>query len=201
MKKVLINSFIVSIFLSSCVTKPPESPDNICHIFEEKRNWYRSAIKAEDKWNLPPHVLMSFVYQESSFRSNAKPERQKLLGFIPWSRSSSALGYSQALDSTWDDYKDETGNFLANRREFRDSADFIGWYADRGYKRGFKKKDAKSLYLAYHEGYSGYDKKTYSEKKWLIEVANKVQQRSSKYQTQYSKCEKNLKRKKFLIFN
>ena len=40
---------------------------------------------------------MSFVYQESSFKADARPEREKILGFIPWFRPSSAVGYSQAL--------------------------------------------------------------------------------------------------------
>jgi hypothetical protein len=56
---------------------------------------------------------MSFVYQESSFQSDAKPDRTKLLWVIPWKRKSTAVGYSQALNMTWEDYKDETGNTRA----------------------------------------------------------------------------------------
>ena len=82
---------------------------------------------------------MSFVYQESSFKADAKPERDKLLGVIPWFRPSTAVGYSQALTKTWEDYKDETGNNRANRKNFDDSADFIGWYASKGYYQGFEK--------------------------------------------------------------
>jgi hypothetical protein len=48
---------------SSCVSSPPEKPDNICEIFEEKRSWYKAAIKAEKKWKLPPYVLMAFIHQ------------------------------------------------------------------------------------------------------------------------------------------
>ena len=155
----------LSIFLiQSCVTKPPENPDNICLIFKEKRSWYKAVIRSEKRWKIPPYVLMSFVYQESSFQSDARPERKKLLGFIPWFRPSTAVGYSQALNMTWEDYKEETGNSRANRKDFKDSADFIGWYASKGYYQGFKKEDARSLYLAYHEGYGGFEKKTYRKK-------------------------------------
>ena len=86
-------------------------------------------MKAEKRWKIPPYVLMSFVYQESSFKADAKPEREKLLWVIPWKRKSTAVGYSQALSMTWEDYKDETGNSGASRKNFKDSADFIGWYA------------------------------------------------------------------------
>lgn len=191
---------IVIILLQSCVSKPPENPDNICLIFKEKKSWYKAAIRSEKRWKIPPYVLMSFVYQESSYKANAKPERNKVLGFIPWSRPSSASGYSQALSKTWEDYKDETGNTRANRKNFSDSADFIGWYASKGYYQGFEKQDARSLYLAYHEGYGGFERKTYRKKQWLIKVADKVQARSTKYQQQYWGCSQELKKKRFLIF-
>ena len=186
--------------LSSCVTRPPENPDNICLIFIEKKSWYKAVIRSEKRWKIPPYVLMSFVYQESSFQADARPDREKVLGFIPWFRPSSAVGYSQALTKTWEDYKDETGNTRASRKNFQDSADFIGWYASKGYYQGFEKTDARSLYLAYHEGYTGFKKKTYRKKQWLIKVADRVQERSSKYQKQYWGCSKELKRKRFFFF-
>lgn len=196
-----IFSIIVFIcFIQACATTPPESPDNICKIFKEKKSWYKAAIQAEKRWKIPPYVLMSFVFQESSYKANAKPEREKLLGFIPWFRPSSAKGYSQALTKTWDDYMDETGNSRAKRNNFKDSTDFIGWYASKGYYQGFEKTDARSLYLAYHDGYGGFKKKTYRKKQWLIAVSDRVQARSSMYQQQYWGCADDLKKKRFWIF-
>ncbi len=203
MKKYKFNYFllIIAIFIiQSCATRPPENPDNICLIFKEKRSWYKAVIRSEKRWKIPPYVLMSIVYQESSFQADARPEREKLLGIIPWSRPSTAVGYSQALTKTWEDYKDETGNTRASRKDFADSADFIGWYASKGYYQGFDKTDARSLYLAYHEGYLGFEQKTYRKKQWLIKVADRVQSRSVKYQKQYWGCAKELKRKRFLLF-
>lgn len=188
------------LILSSCATKPPKNPDNICLIFKEKRSWYKAVMRSEKRWKVPPYVLMSFMYQESSFRHDAKPARDKLLGFIPWFRASSARGYSQALKMTWEDYQKETGNTNAKRSSFKDSADFIGWYAAKGYYQGFERTDARSLYLAYHEGYGGFKKKTYRKKQWLIKVAERVQTRSTKYQQQYWGCQKQLKRKWFFFF-
>ena len=160
--------FFAFLILFGCASSPPKNPDNICKIFQEKRSWYKAAIRTEKRWKLPPYVLMSFVFQESSFQANARPEREQLFGFIPWFRPSSAKGYSQALTKTWDDYKDETGNGGADRNNFSDSADFIGWYASKGFYQGFERTDARSLYLAYHEGYGGFKKRTYRKKQWLI---------------------------------
>ena len=182
------------------MTTPPENLDNICLIFKEKKSWYKAAMKAEKRWKIPPYVLMSIVYQESSYKADARPEREKFLWVFPGKRKSSAVGYSQALTMTWDDYKDETGNSRANRKNFSDSADFIGWYASKGYYQGFDRLDARSLYLAYHEGYGGFKKKTYRKKPWLIKVAERVQTRSTKYQQQYWTCAKELKKKRFYFF-
>ena len=196
----IFTALLLGLILQSCMATPPQNPDNICLIFEEKNSWYKAVMRSEKRWKIPPYVLMSFVYQESSFQSDAKPERTKLLWVIPWKRKSTAVGYSQALNMTWEDYKEETGNTRANRKNFKDSADFIGWYASKGYYQGFDRLDARSLYLAYHEGYGGFKKKSYRKKPWLIKVADRVQIRSTKYQQQYWGCAKQLKKKRFIFF-
>ena len=97
--------------------------------------------------------------------------------------------------------KDEIeSNRFARRDNFSDSADFIGWYASKGYFQGFEKQDARSLYLAYHEGYTGFRNKTYRKKQWLIQVADRVQAKSQIYQQQYWGCAEELKKKRFIIF-
>ena len=196
----IFTTLLLGLILQSCMATPPQNPDNICLIFEEKKSWYKAVMRSEKRWKIPPYVLMSFVYQESSFQSDAKPERTKLLWVIPWKRKSTAVGYSQALNMTWEDYKEETGNTRANRKNFKDSADFIGWYASKGYYQGFDRLDARSLYLAYHEGYGGFKKKSYRKKPWLIKVADRVQIRSTKYQQQYWGCAEQLKKKRFIFF-
>ena len=82
--------------LSSCATPPPTNPENICEIFREHRSWYFAAKDVRERWGVPIHVPISMMYQESSFKHNALPPRDYLLGFIPWGRVSTAYGYSQA---------------------------------------------------------------------------------------------------------
>ena len=72
--------------------------------------------------------------------------------------------------------------------------------ASKGFYQGFSATDARSLYLAYHEGYGGFKRKTYRKKQWLIKVADRVQARSEMYQQQYWGCAKELKRKRFFFF-
>src|SRR5690606_16932254 len=98
------------------------------------------------------------------------------LGVIPWKRPSSAFGYAQALDSTWDLYRRDANNFLASRADFDDAMDFVGWYNHTSYQRNrIARDDAYSLYLAYHEGHGGYARGTYRGKPWLLERARGVQ--------------------------
>jgi hypothetical protein len=138
--------------------------------------------------------MMAIIHQESRFRADAKPPRKKLLGFIPGPRASSAYGYSQAKSSTWDDYKDDGGYFSADRDEFSDAIDFVGWYNKKSQIRsGISPQDTYGLYLAYHEGHGGYNRGTYSQKQWLIKVARKVEVRAGRYQAQLVECEEGLK--------
>ena len=103
----LLSGFILILILNSCAVSPPKKPNDICSIFLEKRSWYKAAIKSSKRWKIPLEVNMAFILQESSYIQGAKPERTKLLGFIPWKRKSSAFGYAQALDGTWERYKKE----------------------------------------------------------------------------------------------
>ena len=75
------NSFLIILVLaiSSCVSSPPEKPDNICEIFKEKRGWYKAALESEKKWKLAPNILMAFIYQESKFNANAKAPYKRFL--------------------------------------------------------------------------------------------------------------------------
>lgn len=99
--------------------------------------------------------------------------------FIPIGRASTAKGYSQALDGTWAEYKRSTGNCWASRDGIEDSLDFIGWYNHKVSKRtGVSKRDARKLYLAYHDGAEGYNRKTYRKKPWLMKKAKLVQKKA-----------------------
>ncbi|WP_430929798.1 transglycosylase SLT domain-containing protein [Pseudoalteromonas phenolica] len=195
MKKIK-KSFLTLSFaavLSGCATAPPKQPDNICKIFEEKEDWYYDARDAQDKWGSPKHVLMSMMYQESSFRHDAAPPMEYFLGFIPTGRASSAYGYSQAKTPTWQDYIRETGNSGADRDDFEDAIDFMAWFVYKTHKvNGISKWDAYAQYLNYHEGWGGYKRGTYRKKKWLMSVANKVKHRAGRYGAQLKRCEAEL---------
>ncbi len=180
--------------LAGCTTAPPRDSDNICAIFFEKDDWYLEAARARDKWNSGIPVMMAIMHQESRFRADAKPPRQTILGIIPWTRPSDAYGYSQALDATWDRYQTSTGGWGADRDDFGDSIDFIGWYNDQSHRRnGIDPADTYDLYLAYHEGHGGYSRASYRSKPWLTDVARKVQARAATYQVQLQVCEEKLK--------
>lgn len=177
----------------SCSTAPPEDLGNSCSIFEEKDSWYSAARDSYKKWGVPIQVQLAIIYQESRFVHDAKPPRQKLLWVIPWTRPSSAYGYGQIKDSTWEWYLKSTGRRWADRDDFDDVADFIGWYGDMSHRKlGISKSDAYSQYLAYHEGHGGFKRKTYKNKKWLIKVAWQVDARARRYSTQLKQCEDSL---------
>ncbi len=190
-KLLILLAFIVS----GCTTTPPSDVNNICSIFREKDDWYDDAGDAQDRWGSPIPVMMAIMHQESKFQAKVKPPRKKILWVIPGPRPSSSYGYTQALDETWDTYIRDAGNYGADRDDFGDSIDFVGWYNHQSYRRsGIKKNDPYHLYLAYHEGHGGFNKRSYKNKKWLIGVAKKVSRRSATYTKQLNGCEKEFER-------
>ena len=201
-KKVTLYVLLFSIWLiSGCAKQPPTNVNNICSIFIENKIWYSSADDAERKWNVPAAQILAFIYQESSFKSWARPPRKKLFGFIPWRRPSSAFGYAQATVPTWKDYKKDTGKTIAFRNNFRHAADFIGWYNHKSINElKLNRNDTYKLYLAYHEGRGGYRAGTYKKKAWLRKVADKVKRRADNYNKQLKTCRGSLKKPLFGIF-
>lgn len=191
--QVVIALFVL-LSVSACTSAPPRNVNNLCAIFEEKDDWYDDAADARDEWGSPIPVMMAIMYQESRFQADAKPPRRKLLGFIPWFRPSSAYGYPQAKDATWEEYKDDGGSFGADRDDFADAIDFIGWYNYKSRQRsGISAQNTYGLYLAYHEGHGGFNRGTYKQKPWLMAVARKVESRANTYQSQLLVCEESLK--------
>lgn len=186
-------ALLVPLLLSGCSTVPPQNIDNVCAIFEEMDDWYDDAKDAQQKWGAPIHVMMSMMYQESSFKHDAAPPMDYFLGIIPIGRASSAYGYSQAKTETWSDYVRETGNSGADRDDFEDAVDFMGWFIAKTHKiNGVSKWDGYAQYLNYHEGWGGYRNKTYNSKKWLVATAKKVDTRAKLFSQQLKRCEDDL---------
>ena len=191
--------FLSVLCLTACVSRPPSDVNNICTIFKQYPNWYRDAKDVEKRWKIPVPVQMSIIHQESKFDARAKPPRTKLLKIIPWKRPSTAYGYTQALHATWNQYKRTNGWFWSSRDDFSDGVDFIGWYANEANKKArISRADAYSLYLAYHEGIGGYQRKTYLGKPWLISVARKVKAKSQLYAMQLNSCQNTIKSNSWL---
>lgn len=183
--------FFVSV--SGCAlfaAAPPAKQSNICEIFRQEPGWYDHARNAQEKWGTPIATQMAFIYQESSFRSHAKPPRDRLLGFIPWFRPSSAYGYAQAQDPVWGEYEEEVGGLLTRRTHMKYATDFIGWYNRRSHERlGISLYNPEHLYLAYHEGPTGYRRGYHRNKPQVLRSAAKVSGLASRYQAQLAGCE------------
>jgi len=197
----LLGAILVALMCwgSGCATGPPSDPDNLCSIFRQRTGWYRASRASAERWGVPEAVQLAIIHQESRFVADARPPRGRFLWIFPGSRPSSAYGYGQILDGTWDEYRRSVGRSGASRDDFGDVVDFIGWYGNTAHRRaGIARNDAGALYLAYHEGIGGYSRGSHTEKAWLLPVAWKVDARAGRYQTQYDGCRKSLERKRFL---
>ena len=198
-ENILKLTCIIFIFFVACTTNQQINTANSCIIFEQKKNWYKSTKNSFDKWGTPIALQLAIINQESSFTQFAKPERKRIFGIIPGSRPSTAFGFAQVTNPTWDWYKTKTGNKNASRANFKDITDFIGWYVVQSEKIvGISKNDFYNQYLAYHEGQGGWKKGTHQNEKWLIEVAKNVERNANMYNNQLKDCENKLNKKGLL---
>ena len=181
--------------ITACAPVPPNNAMNICKIYSQYPQWYFASQKTYKKWGVPPAVQMAIIYQESSYNAYAKPPREKLLWLIPWKRPTTAQGYAQATDGTWENYIKHTGNSGASRSDFADATDFIGWYASEAQKGlGISRDNAYQLYLAYHDGLHAHHR-TYQQQQWIMQIARKVERIAQLYSAQLARCQKSLPKK------
>ncbi len=191
MLKIL--SLLLVLFLSNCASHPAIEVNNICDVLDENVSWYKAVRNSEKKWGVPKSLVLAFIHQESHFASNAKPPRGKIFGTIPWLRSSSAYGFGQVKNETWQWYQEKNNISGVSRDDFTDVVNFISWYVVWHSKRlGIAKDDAYYQYLAYHEGDGGFKKRSYKNKPWLIDVAKSVAKTSTKYEKQIKQCQNKL---------
>jgi hypothetical protein len=191
---------LASVTLAGCGHAPPDQTADACLILEDNRAWWRALQRTEDRWGVSPGVQLAILKRESSFNSTARPARRRLLGFIPGSRPSSAYGYAQALDGTWDWYREDTGRRGADRDDFSDAVDFVGWYSAKSRElSGISPNNARDLYLSYHEGHGGFNRGTYRNKAWLMRAADEVRRDAQRYTTQLDRCERRLSRRFWLL--
>jgi len=193
MSRFLRASFLL-VFLASCGGgssnyAAPRQLDDACAIIRERPQYLRAMQMTERRWDVPVHVLMAMIYQESKFVGNARTPHTFALGVIPMGRQSTAYGYSQALNATWEEYQASEGSRRSKRDDIADATDFMGWYIDQSAQSlGIAKTDAGGQYLAYHEGRTGYVNQSYLGKPWLLDVAAAVAARSEMYRDQLSYC-------------
>ncbi|MEM7059402.1 MAG: transglycosylase SLT domain-containing protein [Pseudomonadota bacterium] len=185
---------VVCAVLTSCgggsnYSNAPSSQHNVCAIFDQRPGWKEAVEASAAKWGAPVPVQMAIIWRESSFRADVRPPERYTLGIIPKGPVSSAYGYAQAIDGTWDWYREATGNSGADRTDWDDATDFVGWYMSRSQKtNGIGMNDAYNQYLAYHEGHAGHRRGSYRAKTWLVAVAEKVSAQAARYRGQLRDC-------------
>lgn len=183
---------LVLLVLGGCASEPNRIND-VCAVFEQKDgwfdNWYVAARQTEKEYGVPVSILMATIRKESGYEANSRPPRTKLLGFIPWKRPSTAYGYSQALDGTWAQYKRETGRYGADRNDFADAVNFVGWYHRQSHlKNGIDLNDAYHLYLAYYFGQGAFGRGDWRGDANMQKIARSTTEMANSYAAQLQAC-------------
>lgn len=183
-----------ALVLAGCASSGPDdvavrNVDDICAIYRDNPHWAKATQVASARWAAPEEVKMAIIWRESAFVHDARPPYRTFLGFPTGERLSSAYGYSQAIDGTWNWYRKETGQNGAERDRFLDAIDFVGWYIDKTRDMtGVPSHDAYRQYLAYHEGQNGYMRGSWRRKSFVQRAAADVARQAALYREQRARC-------------
>jgi len=178
--------------LSACasVAGLPSDIENACSIRQERSDWYKGARAAAKKWKAPTPVILAIIWRESKYQAQAQTPQKYALGIVPWGRQSTAYGFAQAINGTWASYQKDQNAHSADRENFDDAADFVGWYMDLTRKRlGIASHNARHQYLAYHEGHGGYRKGKWRDKAFLVKASSQVESMARRYDAQLTNCD------------
>jgi len=201
-KKILNRNlifFFIFFFIASC-SSVPKYPQNACEIFGEKYFYLKYTRAASKKWGVPISSILAVINKESGFKRFAKPKKLKIFKIIPYRRPSSSLGFSQAVNKTWDLYKKENNKPAALRISYKSSSDFIGWYFWKANKiNKVSLNNTRDLYLNYYLGFSAYKNKAYQTDKKAIIYAKRVEKQAKIYKSQLLEC-KSILNKSYIIF-
>ncbi|MEC7997681.1 MAG: hypothetical protein VX166_07825 [Pseudomonadota bacterium] len=175
--------------LSACSSSLPANTGDVCSISAERNSWYRAARAAEERWQAPKALNMAIICQESSFWSRARPERERFLWGFPGARPPSVFGYAQALESTSQEYRQQSGNVSASRSDFADALNYIALYNANPLRvSGIESTDSRAFCCAYYEGNASFQHGSHLRKHWLNQAADQVQQSSEKFSRQLDMC-------------
>ena len=171
--------------LIGCAGGEPEEFDhaNACNLATARAHWVEPLNAASVKWGVPRAIILAIIWRESRFEAQARPPKRN------GKHLSTAYGYAQAIDGTWDWYRDSTGKTRARRDDFAAAVDFVGWYMDRSRNMlGLDARHAYGHYIAYHEGHGGFRRGRWKENPRLLKAAAEVERRALAYTVQLKQC-------------
>jgi len=177
---------IISLLLFSLLTGcSQQQPPQLCTLLQREHVWSQYQHHTKNKLS----TILAIIQHESGFRSNARPVKSWLVpGLIPWEHHSSAYGFSQAIASTWQEFKAENPG-LHQRESYYSSVLFIDWYLSK-YKKYIpvnKRNHPYELYLLYHEGPTAYQQ-THRISKATKNYAAKVAATARKFEGELKTC-------------
>jgi len=176
---VILLALVCAIASSTGTAKADGTLRDACKLFQKRIGWYTAASDVSAKWQIPVPVILAVIHQESRFKAKAA------------AKTTTAYGYAQVLDGTWQEYKEETNFDHAVRTSFSDSAEFIGWYMAQTRQRiGIPLDDVAGHYLAYHQGHVGYRSARWKDNPKLVAIAHKVANLAKTYAEQMRNCGK-----------
>ena len=152
---------------------------NICDYYYQYPNRYRSQKTLAAQGMLPLTDVHAILLSESSLEAFSAPR-----GSFFQKPKSTAYGYAQVVDGTWQDFTEGHPENWLFRVNFYDSVAFIQWYR-MAHGHLLRSTRLYDYYLLYHDGPKHYIARSFKSQK----LAQKVEHLAMDMRRDFSRCE------------
>jgi len=172
----------------------PDQVDAVCE--SPFTRWYRAADRLHpgSRFIFTTRDKEAWLQSVERWLHRREPPKESSIWFKHRMHHSGRVTFDREVHSDlYDAHHESVMRYFADRDDFGDAIDFVGWYTDLSAKSvGISKWDPYNQYLAYHEGQAGWKRKSYSTKRWLKETARVVDYRAKEWGAQLARCEDEL---------
>lgn len=174
-------------FLSIALAYASCSAD-MCAYYARYPKRYKVQKQYEGASGLSMIDVHTLLELESSVTPYAVPwKKQKRFGLTVLKAQSSAYGYAQVLNATWQDYEQSYPGFWLYRSNFYDSIHFAHWYRN-AFHSSLKASTLYEFYLLYHDGPGRYQRGDASS----LSLAKKAHARTNVQRKIWEDCKKSV---------
>lgn len=192
-KKILLQIVTLAIlsgwFLTGCHLPIDKKNSNHACLYLYDNPYIAHTLTARTLDTQQQALILAVIAHESNNAAFARPVKRWLFKpYIPWEFYSSAQSYAQSTNATWLDFK-KIYPSTPIRYAYHHNVAFIDWYFQSKGRALPKKNYFYEAYFLYHDGSTGYRKKSHKRPKALVYFAKIVSASATRFHQDLQHCQ------------